>query len=163
MTLLFCPANNADGSEKDTLRNAKTRAEGGVGEFVVSAASETYRAQVAGAAEPLEFGESEFELTGLTPAPSRVVTPPRVAESPFAFECRTVQVVRTNAGQPGAGNIVIGQVVHVFLRDDLVDERFHVDPERLLAIGRLGGLGYCTTRDRFEMPMGRAALTSRHE
>ena len=40
----------------------------------------------------------------------------------------------------------------------LVDESMHVDPERLQAIGRMGGAGYCTTRDRFEMPFGLQAL-----
>lgn len=158
MTLLFCPGNRADGSEKDTLRNAKPAAEGGTGEFVVNAATESYAREVAAAAEDLEYGDSEFELTGLSTAPSRVVKAPRVAESPVAFECVTTQVVRTNPGAPMAGNVVLGRVVHVHVRDDLVDERLHVDPEVLRAIGRMGGLGYCTTRDRFEMPRGRAAL-----
>jgi flavin reductase (DIM6/NTAB) family NADH-FMN oxidoreductase RutF len=158
MTIVFCPANRPDGTEKDTLRNCKPVEEGGTGEFVVNAAVEAYRFQVAAASEPLPHGESEFELVGLTPAPSRVVRPPRVAESPFAFECRTVQVVRTNPGAPGGGNVVIGRVVHVFVRDDVINERLHVDPARLAAIGRMGGLGYTTTRDRFEMPMGKEAM-----
>ena len=160
MTILFCPANRPDtGEEKDTLRNCKPPAEGGVGQFVVNAATEVYRHQVAGASEPLAYGESEFELVGLTAAASRVVRPPRVAESPYAFECETVQVVRTNPGVVGGGNVVVGRVVHIHLRDDIVNDRFHVDPARVRHIGRMGGLGYCTTRDRFEMPMGRSALT----
>jgi len=160
MTLIFCPANNADGSEKDTLANAKPAAEGGTGQFVVNIAAWAYRRRVAAAAEPLPRGESEFALAGLTEAPSVRVRPPRVAESPVCFECETVQVVRTNPGQPSGGNIVIGRVVHVFVRDGLVNERMHVDPDALDAIGRMGGLAYCTTRDRFEMPMGRAAMES---
>jgi flavin reductase (DIM6/NTAB) family NADH-FMN oxidoreductase RutF len=159
MTLLFCPANRQDdGQEKDTLRNCKPREEGGVGQFVVNAAVESYRREVAAAAEALEYGASEFELVGLTPVPSRAVRPPRVAESPFAFECETVRVVRTGPGVPAAGNIVIGRVVHVFVRDDVVNDRMHIDAGAVGAIGRLGGLGYCTTRDRFEMPVGRPAL-----
>ncbi len=158
MTVLFCPANRPDGGDKDTLRNCKPSADGGVGQFVVNAATEAYRRKVAAAAEPLAPGESEFELSGLSPAPSAVVRPPRVAESPWSFECETVQVVRTNPGAPAGGNIVIGRVVHIHLADGLVDERMHVDPDMLGAIGRMGGLGYCTTRDRFEMPMGRSAL-----
>lgn len=158
MTLLFCPANKPDGSEKDSLRNAKPVAEGGTGEFVVNVASAAYAPKVAAAAEPLGYGESEFELAGLTPAPSRVVKAPRVAESPVAFECRTLSVVRTNAGHALGGNIVLGEVVHVYVRDDLINERLHTDPAKLDAIGRMGGLTYCRTRDRFEMPMGRAAL-----
>jgi flavin reductase (DIM6/NTAB) family NADH-FMN oxidoreductase RutF len=158
MTLLFCPANKADGTEKDTLRNCKPQAEGGLGEFVVNVAIDAYARRVAAASEPLPYGESEFELTGLSMAPSRAVRPPRVAESPVAFECRTVQVIRTNAGAPAGGNIVIGRVVHVFVRDDLINTRYHIDPSRLDAVGRMGGIGYARTRDRFEVPFGREAL-----
>ncbi len=158
MTMLFCPGNRIDGSEKDTLRNAKPEAEGGTGEFVVNVATEELARQVAGAAEELEYGESELELVGLTTAASQVVAPPRVAESPVAFECVTEQVIRTGGDAPLAGNVVLGRVVQVYVRDDLIDERLRTNPERLAAIGRMGGAGYVTTRDRFEMPRGRAAL-----
>lgn len=158
MTLLFCPVNKADGSMKDSLRNALPAAEGGVGEFVVNVATEGYAKRVAAAAEPLEYGESEFALSGLTPGPAERVRPPRVVESPVSFECRTLQVIRLNPGVPAAGNVVIGEVVYIHLAEGLVNERFHVDPARLAAIGRMGGLGYTRTRDRFEMPMGRRAL-----
>ena len=158
MTLLFCPTNKPDGSEKDTLRNCKPVEEGGTGEFVLNLALEDYQRQVAAAGEPLPHGESEFELTGLTPASSQVVRAPRLAESPVSFECRTRQVLRLAPGEPGGSNIVLGEVVHLHIRDDLVDEKLHVLPDRLPAIGRLGGLGYCTIRDRFDLPRGRAAL-----
>jgi flavin reductase (DIM6/NTAB) family NADH-FMN oxidoreductase RutF len=158
MTLLFCPANKEDGTEKDSLRNAKPAAEGGVGEFVVNIVSEAFERAMAACAEPLGYGESEFDLSGLTPVASTVVRPPRVAESPVSFECRTVQVIRTNPGAPSGGNIVIGQVVHVHARDGVLNQRLHADPDQIRAIGRMGGLGYCRTRERFEMPMGREAL-----
>lgn len=158
MTLLFCPANKEDGTEKDSLRNAKPAAEGGVGEFVVNIVSEAFERAMAACAEPLGYGESEFDLSGLTPVASTVVRPPRVAESPVSFECRTVQVIRTNPGAPSGGNIVIGQVVNVHARDGVLNQRLHADPDQIRAIGRMGGLGYCRTRERFEMPMGREAL-----
>lgn len=158
MALLFCPANNADGSEKDTLRNCKPVVEGGVGEFVVNVATEDYATAVAAAAEPLVYGDSEFELVSLTPAQSKKVKPPRVAESPLAFECQTMQVIRTNPDAPAGGNIVIGRVVHVHVRDDVINDRLHIDPAKLKAIARMGGFSYCTTRQRFEMPPSRDAL-----
>ena len=159
LTVLFCPANSSDGSEKDSLKNCKPEGEGGTGEFVVNAATEQYATRVAAAAEPMAYGDSEFDLTGLTPATSTMVKPPRVAESPVAFECRTVQIVRTSPGAPAGGNIVIGEVVHIFVRDELINDRHHIDPAGLAAIGRMGGQGYCTTRDRFDMPMGSDALS----
>ena len=158
MTLLFCPGALADGSDKDTLRNALPRDEGGVGEFVVNTATETYATKVAAAAESLPHGDSEFDLTGLTPVPSSRVLPPRVAESPVSFECETLQVIRMAPGEPAGANIVIGKVVCVHVNDEVIDGHFHIKQERLGAIGRMAGLEYCRTRDRFEMPRGRRAL-----
>lgn len=158
MTLLFCPGNQPDGTEKDSLRNALPTDEGGTGEFVINLTAEGYIRQAVAASEILPYGESELDLVGLGTAPSRVVKPPRIAQSPVAFECRTTQVIRTNPGAPLGGNLVLGEVVHVYLSDDLVNEHFHVDPERLRAVGRMGGLTYATTRDRFDLPRGRAAL-----
>jgi flavin reductase (DIM6/NTAB) family NADH-FMN oxidoreductase RutF len=160
MTLLFCPANKPDGTEKDSLLNARHADEGGTGEFVVNVVSESLARAMALSATPLPHGESEFEMPeilalGISPAPSRIVRPPRVAQSPISFECRTMQIIRTNPGVPAGGNIVIGRVVHVHAADGLVNDRLHVDPARLDAVGRMGGLSYCTTRDRFELPMGR--------
>lgn len=158
MTVMFCPTTNGDGSDNDTLRNARPQADGGTGEFVINAASEQYIREVSAAAEALPYGQSEFELTGLKTQPSVLVKPPRVAVSPYCFECRTLQVVRTNPGMPASGNIVIGEVVHIFICDELINERLHVDPDALAAVGRMGGATYCTTRDRFDLPRGRAAL-----
>jgi flavin reductase (DIM6/NTAB) family NADH-FMN oxidoreductase RutF len=158
MAILFCPALNADGSDKDTLRNCLPRAEGGTGEFVVNAATMAYAQKMSATAEPLPYGESEFELAGLTPEPSRVVSPPRVREAPWSFECRTRQVIRLAPGVPGSGNVVIGEVVHVTIADSLVDARFHVDPFALEAIGRMAGDVYARTSDLFDLPRGKAAL-----
>jgi flavin reductase (DIM6/NTAB) family NADH-FMN oxidoreductase RutF len=157
MSLLFCPVNNRDGSEKDSLRNAKPQSEGGQGEFTVSVCTEKIVQRIAVAAEPLPFGESEFTLAGLTERRSRVVTPSSVAESPAVFECRTLQVIRLAAGQAGGGNIVVGEVVHAWIDDQLLTDRA-VDPARLRAVARMGAESWSTTRDRFELPMGREAL-----
>jgi flavin reductase (DIM6/NTAB) family NADH-FMN oxidoreductase RutF len=81
-----------------------------------------------------------------------------VAESLLAFECETLQVIRTNPGAPSGGNVVLGTVVAIHVAEGLVDERHRVDPAGLDAVGRMGGLSYCLTRDRFELPMGRKAL-----
>jgi flavin reductase (DIM6/NTAB) family NADH-FMN oxidoreductase RutF len=158
MTLLFCPGTRADGSDKDTLRNVLPPEEGGVGQFVVNMATESYARSVAAAAEELPYGESEFDLTGLSPVPSSRVDPPRLAGSPVCFECATVQVIRTDPGVPASGNLVIGRVLWVHVDDAMINERFHVDADQLGAIGRMGGSEYCRTRDRFAMPRGRKAL-----
>ena len=161
MTVLFCPANRPDGSEKDTLRNAKPVSEGGVGEFVINISTEAYASRMAAAAEPLPPEQSEFLFVDLTPTASRQVKPPRVLESPVCFECRTLSVTRTNGSEPLAGNVVLGEVVHIFVDAALVNEQMHVDATKLAAVGRMGGLEYCRTQDRFKMAMGKAALNQR--
>jgi flavin reductase (DIM6/NTAB) family NADH-FMN oxidoreductase RutF len=158
LTVLFCPTNRPDGGEKDTLRNCKPASEGGTGEFVVNASVEGYAREITACAEELPYGESEFELTGLAAAPSLRVRPPRVARAPWAFECQTLQVVRTNPGRPAGGNVVIGRVVRIHVDDALLDARLVVDPAKLAAVGRLGGISYCLTRQRYELPPGREAL-----
>lgn len=156
-TLAFCPANKSDGGEKDTLINCSPPPRG-LGQFVVNIVSAAMAARMSACAEELPYGESEFALSGLTAAASTVVRPPRVAESPLAMECETMQVLRLNPGEPSGGNLVIGRIVRIHAAEGLVNERWHVDPAKLDAIGRMAGLGYCTTRDRLDVPWGRAAI-----
>lgn len=158
MTLLFCPANNEQGEEKDSLRNAKPIEEGGSGEFVANIAPHAIIRNVVAASEQLPMGESEFDIARLTPEASEIVKPPRVAESPVAFECRTLQVVRTNPGVPAGGNVVIGEVVHVWVREGILNDRLHASQELLDTVGRLGGPSYSTTRERFDLKRGRTAF-----
>jgi flavin reductase (DIM6/NTAB) family NADH-FMN oxidoreductase RutF len=161
LTLVVCVANpgpDAGHPEKDTLRNAKPVGEGGTGEFTVSVATEETIQRIVACAEPLPHGESEFEAVGLTEAPATTMRAPRLAESPVSYECRTREVVRLNPGVPGGGNLLIGIVAWVHLRDDLAHERFHIDAARLGAVGRMGGPQYCTTRERATIPMGLQAL-----
>lgn len=163
-SLLFCPSNMADGAEKDSLRNASHIAplpgrpdDAPAGQFVVNIVDENIARRMAICAEDYPSGVSEFEMAGLTPTPSAVVAPPRVAESPVSFECVTHEIVRLAPGQPSGGNIVIGRIVGVHVRDDLVEDH-RIDPEHLRAIGRMAGLTYCTTRQRFDIPWGKNAI-----
>lgn len=158
MALALSPVTRPDGTDKDTLRNALPAAEGGLGEFVVNLAASRWVRQMSAAAEDLPPGDSEFDLTGLTPAPSRVVRAPRVAEAAVSYECRTLQVVRLAEGVPLSGNIIIGEVVNVWVRDGLVNDAMHVDLDGLDALGKLSGSGYCRTTDRFDLVRGRTAL-----
>jgi flavin reductase (DIM6/NTAB) family NADH-FMN oxidoreductase RutF len=48
---------------------------------------------------------------------------------------------------------VTGEIVHLHIRDDLIDAQLHVDVEKLDLVGRMHGNGwYTTTRDRFQVP-----------
>lgn len=158
MTLMFCPANRDDGSEKDTLRNCLPAGDGGSGEFTVSVATEPIIRQVVASAEELPRDSSEFALSGLTPVPGTHVGAPRVGESPISFECRTRQVIRLSPGAPAGANIVIGDVVHVHVADEVLDGRGKVDSDALRAVGRMGSMCYALTRELVEIPFGARAL-----
>lgn len=99
-----------------------------------------------------EFPSSinEFEIAGLTTAPSDIVMAPRVAESPASLECKLKQVVAINEGTPKECGLVIAEVVYCHINDELFDGR-HVDIKGLNVIGRLGGHSYCAVDNEFEM------------
>jgi flavin reductase (DIM6/NTAB) family NADH-FMN oxidoreductase RutF len=145
-TLVFSPMiRNTDDEEKDTLRNIRE-----TGEFVVNVVTEA----TVGAANitSTEFPSDidEFVAAHLTPVPSVVVKPPRVAESPINFECRLNQIV-TISDEPGGGSLVIGTIVYVHVRDDVLQGEYRIDPDALGAVGRMAGADYARTTDRFTL------------
>ncbi|MFK7990985.1 MAG: flavin reductase family protein [Sandaracinaceae bacterium] len=150
-----------DGEEvlRDTLRNVRLPEDGGTGEMVIHLAVESNVRGVAACAEDLPYGESEIPLAGFTTQPSLKVAPPRIVESPIAFECKTLQVIRTNPGHALSANLVVAKAVHAWVDEGLTDDRLRVDQDALATVGRVGGPEYVGTRVRFDLPRGQAALT----
>jgi flavin reductase (DIM6/NTAB) family NADH-FMN oxidoreductase RutF len=131
------------GGPKDTLRNARE-----TGEFVVNIVDEPIARQMNLTSGEYDYGVDEFERSGLTPAPSLAVRPPRVAEAAVALEARLSQVV------PVAGTgytMILGHVVYFHLRDGLLRPSGLVDAERLRPLARLGGDEYATIGGVFEL------------
>jgi flavin reductase (DIM6/NTAB) family NADH-FMN oxidoreductase RutF len=62
-------------------------------EFVCNLAVFDLRTEVVETSGPFPRGVNEMNRSGLTPAPSRLVRPPRVAASPCALECRLLQIL----------------------------------------------------------------------
>ncbi|HTX32749.1 MAG TPA: flavin reductase family protein [Solirubrobacteraceae bacterium] len=126
---------------------------GEVREFVWNLATFDLREAMNETSAPLPRGMSEFERAGLTMAPSRLVAPPRVAESPCAMECQVVHHVELQDidGRPADQYLVIGQVVGVHLAEGaLVDGT--VDTAALRPIARCGGPGdYAVVERTFQM------------
>ncbi|MCW5875698.1 MAG: flavin reductase family protein [Anaerolineales bacterium] len=146
-TLLFCPEiRGTDGGVKDTLNNVRA-----TGEFVVNLVTEATAELMNQTAAELPPEVNEFEFAGLTPAPSQRVKPPRVAESPVSFECKLVQVVDIGSGERGSGSIVIGEVVHMHLADEILLPEYKINMETYKPIGRLSGYSYTRVGDTFEM------------
>ena len=154
MVLMFCPVSRGDASENDSMRNAKPVSEGGTGCFSVSLATEGNIAQVVKCAANLPYGESEFEYAKLTAGMCAKIRAPYMLESPIHFECETIEVKRFAPGVPFGGNAVFGRVIHARVDDALVHPRMHIDPDKLRAVGRMGGNWYARTGDRFELERG---------
>jgi flavin reductase (DIM6/NTAB) family NADH-FMN oxidoreductase RutF len=138
----FSPNNNPP---KDTLVNARA-----TGEFVVNIVTEEIAEQMNLTAKRYPPDVNEFEISGLTPAPSTIVRPPRVLESPVNLECRLTQIVDLSS-RPEGNSLVLGEVVCFHVDDAIIDARYRIDSEKLHALGRLGGTGYAKTRDRLHM------------
>lgn len=145
-SLLFCPANNRDGKPKDTLQNIQD-----TGDFVVNIVPLAVAEAMNASAAALPPEESEFDACGVTELASVKIAAPRVLESPVQFECRRMHILNLGDG-PGGANIVVGNIVHVHISDHVIGAKDLVDPELLDAIGRMGGLSYCRTNDRFDLP-----------
>ena len=142
----FCAATRSGPRPyKDTLRNIEA-----TGEFVVNIVSEDFAEKMNATSAEVPPEIDEFLLAGLTPLASELVKPPRVAESRIHLECRLRQLVRVS-DKPGGGTLILGDVLRFHVQDDLFHD-FRIDPDKLKAIGRMGGPIYCRTSDRFNMP-----------
>jgi flavin reductase (DIM6/NTAB) family NADH-FMN oxidoreductase RutF len=145
-SVLFCPGRRGEaGGKKDTLRNVEE-----TGEFVVNVVTEELAERMNETATDYPPEIDEFAAAGLTPAPSRLVRPPRVAESPVNFECRRLEVFHIGAEGAGGAAIVVGEIVMIHV-DDRVLREGKVDPERLRPVARLGGMEYTKLGECFTM------------
>ena len=115
---------------KDSVSNCEA-----TGVFVWNLATRPLAERMNDSAAPLAHGISEFARSGLTPAPSRLVEAPRVAESPASLECRVVDIHRLRDLDGAAIDnwLVIGQVIGVhidraFLTEDGLFDTFAARP-----------------------------------
>ena len=148
--LMFAPGlrkSSVDGNRaeaKDTLRNIRETKE-----FVVNIV--TYELAEAMNITSGEYDASvnEFELAQLTPQPSTIVRPPRVAEAPVSFECRLHQILDFSPA-PTSGSLVIGEILSIHMDDAHIKDG-KLDRNSLDLIGRMGGMQYARTTQRFNM------------
>lgn len=141
--LMFSAVNHPDGRKKDTVINIESNRQ-----FVVNLVPFHLAGPMSQTAESLDYEQSEFDATGLTPRKSEKVLPPGVAESPIQFECELIEIVNVGSG-PLAANVVIGEIVMMHIDDKVLDAEEKIDPTKLDTIGRMGGRDYCRTNDRF--------------
>uniref|UniRef100_UPI003F740128 flavin reductase family protein n=1 Tax=Marivirga arenosa TaxID=3059076 RepID=UPI003F740128 len=140
--LIFSPARRGrNNTTKHSYENVKE-----VAEVVINIANYPMVEQMSLSSTEYDKGVNEFIKSGLTEAKSTKVKPPRVAESPVAFECKVNEVIETGPNG-GAGNLVICEVIHIHLNEDILDENGKVDPFKLDPIGRLGGNWYSRSKN----------------
>ncbi|MBX2853440.1 MAG: flavin reductase family protein [Rhodobacteraceae bacterium] len=133
--------------EKDTPRNVLE-----TGEFVVNVVPAALKGQMNTSAAAYPAGVDEFEAADLTKADSLIVAPPRVAQSPVAFECKFLTRVELPSTNPAYVNgAIFGEVVGVHIADEVIADG-RVDVTQYQPLARLGYMDYAVVDETFSMP-----------
>jgi len=138
--LIFSPARRVrDNTTKHTLENVLEHPE-----VVINIVNHAMVEQMSLSSTEYGKGVDEFVKSGLTPIASDTVKPPRVAESPAAFECKVNDVISLGE-EGGAGNLIIAEVKMMHIKEEVLDENGKPDPFKLDLVARMGGDYYCRT------------------
>lgn len=128
---------------KDTSRNiAET------GAFVINMVDEALAEAMNVCAIDFPSGTDETAAAGLTLLPGEDVPVPRIAEAPFALECRRTVALAFGPQR----EIVLGEVLRLHARAGLLDRNtMRIAAEDYHPVGRLFGNGYARQGDRFDL------------
>lgn len=135
-----------EGGLKDTAHNIEQ-----TGEFVVNIVTadlmESMNASSASAPRDID----EFSIAELEKAPSVLVKPPRVAQSPIQLECVHTQTVSLKTTDPTQENrVIFGEVVGVHI-DEAVLTNGLIDIAKLRPLSRLGYMDYGIVDNSFTL------------
>jgi flavin reductase (DIM6/NTAB) family NADH-FMN oxidoreductase RutF len=152
--VMFSAFTRFDGHRKDSVTNAEE-----TGEFVFNMATYALREAVVLTSSIEEPGIDEMAKAGLTAAPSRLVRPPRVAESPVNLECKHYQTTILPSDTPGLFNsVVVGRVVGIHIDDAVISPSGKLDIAGVRPLARMGYLDYTSVTEIFELrPAGTTA------
>ena len=142
----FGIGGRAAGDAKDTGNNIRR-----TGQFVVNLVNNATAEAMNITAIDFPHNVDELKECGLSLTPSTKIKPPRIVESPVAFECERLVTIDVADDR----TIVLGRVLAIHIADDCVLDaaKCYVDTPKLDLIGRMHGRGWYTrTTDRFEMP-----------
>lgn len=142
-------ARDETGAMKDSVRNAID-----TGEFVANMATYDLRDAVNITSQPHPPGVDEFLLAGLEKEPSQLVKPPRVKASPVHLECMYHScVVLPGNSLINITHVVIGKVIGVHIRDDVIGTDGKLDVLKYKPLARLGYLDYTAVERIFTLDM----------
>lgn len=132
---------------KDSVRNVSETME-----FVCNLATWDLREAMNLTSEHVAHDVNEFELAGLTQAPSKLVKPPRVAEAPCALECKATQIVQMKGpdGRPRDNYVTFGEVVGIHIDERYIKDGI-LDAAAMKPIARLGYRDYSVVTELFQM------------
>jgi flavin reductase (DIM6/NTAB) family NADH-FMN oxidoreductase RutF len=121
-------------------------------EFVVNLASFDLMSAMSETSAPLPRGQSEFEYAGLTMAPCKLVSAPRVAEAHASLECKVSDIVQLKnlKGEPLDNFMVVGEVV-AFHIDDAYIKNGRFDTAGAKPLGRCGYMDYAVVDELIEL------------
>ena len=135
---IFSPARRVrDNTIKHTLENVYE-----VPEVVINMVNYDLVQQCSLSSTEYDKGVDEFVKSGLTPIPSDLVKPFRVKESPVQLECKVNQVIEL-AQTPGAGNLIICELLRMHVNPSVMDDRGRINQQKIDLVARLGGDWYC--------------------
>jgi flavin reductase (DIM6/NTAB) family NADH-FMN oxidoreductase RutF len=99
---------------------------------------------------------NEFAMAGLTPAPSKIVNVPRVAESPASFECKVSEILQLKgaAGKKADAWLTLGEVVAIHIDKSFITDGVYQTAltRPIVRAGRSGDYFEIRPDAMFEMP-----------
>lgn len=135
--VIFSPAKRVrDNTSKHTLENVLA-----IKECVINMVNYDMVQQMSLASTDYPKGVNEFTKAGFTALASDLVKPPRVKESPVQMECKVREVIALGEG-PGAGNLVIAEILKIHIAENILDAEGKIDPIKMEQVARLGGDWY---------------------
>ncbi|KUJ21089.1 flavo protein-like protein oxygenase [Mollisia scopiformis] len=135
---------------KDSLKNLVES-----GECVINIISEHFIEAANSTSVNAPYGESEWTLSGLTPAPSKTVKASRVKEAVFSIEGKLDFTKEYESkATPGkkTGVLAVIEGTRFWVREDALNEEKNlIDPAVLRAMSRLGGITYARVLEGMEL------------
>lgn len=135
--LVFSPARRVrDNTTKHTLDNVLK-----IKECTINIVNYDMVQQTSLSSTEYPKGVNEFVKSGFTELKSDFIRPPRVKEAPVQFECIVRDVIAL-ADTPGAGNLVLAEVIAMHIAEDVLDADGKIDQLKMDHVARLGGDWY---------------------
>jgi flavin reductase (DIM6/NTAB) family NADH-FMN oxidoreductase RutF len=146
---VFSPSRRVkDNTTKHTLQNLQQ-----VPECVIHMVNYEMVQQTSLSSTEYPKAINEFHKAGFRQVASKLVAPPRVAESPVAMECVVKEIIPLGDG-PGAGNLVLVEIIYIHIDEAVLNTEGNIMQEKLDLVARMGGNLYARTgaENIFEVP-----------